>query len=95
MEIDVNNYKFSCNKAKLDENRCLERLLKQEKNIADFLEEYAMKYKKGETRDYSYCDRGNLLANLAHMVSEYEATRNEWLGAKGKRETLESLTKKE
>lgn len=95
MEFDVSNYNFSCNLAKLDENRCLNKLLKQEKNIADFLEGYAMKYKNGETRDSSYCDRGNLVANLAHMVLEYEEIRNEWLGAKGRRETLESLTKKE
>ena len=95
MEINDRNYKTCYTLAKLDENKWLAKLLKQEKNIADFLEEYAMKYKKGETRDCEYNDRGNLVANLAYKVLEYEQIRAEWEGFKEKREMLESLTENE
>ena len=94
MEINKSNYDFAVMFKKQDENRYLMNIVKQEKEIAKLLKDYAEKFEKGELRRDDNGGSG-LLANLSRMLMEYERTRTLLETTMDEKRILESLTEKE
>ena len=94
MEINKSNYDFAVMTKKQDENRYLMNTVKQEKEIAKLLKDYAEQFEKGELRGYDNGESG-LLANLSRMLMKYERTRTLLETTMDEKRILESLTVKE
>ena len=94
MEINKKNYDFAVMTKKQDENRYLMNTVKQEKEIAKLLKDYAEQFEKGELRGYDNGESG-LLANLSRMLMKYERTRTLLETTMDEKRILESLTVKE